>query len=58
MTQQKKQTKQASKDLINTLLKNSEDQELLNEIINKNINKIGQNFFDVLEEAVEVKGYL
>ena len=37
-------TKQASKDLINTLLQNSEDQELLNEIINKNIDKIGLYF--------------
>jgi len=50
-------SKQQSKNLINTLLQNSEDQEFLNKTINDNIDKIGQDFFDALEEAAENSQY-
>jgi tetratricopeptide (TPR) repeat protein len=46
-------SKQESKNLINTLLKNSHNQLFLEKTINKNIETIGQTFFEILEEAVE-----
>ena len=50
-------SKQESIHLINTLLKNSENKQFLEKIVNENIEKIGQHFFDVLEEAIENAEY-
>lgn len=50
-------SKQESIHLINTLLKNSENKQFLEKIVNENSEKIGQHFFDVLEEAIENAEY-
>jgi len=50
-------SKQESIHLINTLLKNIENKQFLEKIVNENSEKIGQHFFDVLEEAIENAEY-
>jgi len=50
-------SKQESINLINTLLQNSHNQLFIEKIIDKNIQRIGQGFFNILEEAIEDAQY-